>query len=408
MTFTLWSNVCAPLLRQVALGKLEQVFGGALKVIEPGGIVLAPSVAEFATVEVHTPGAYGWIVRGDVSAAEAYARGLWSTPDLVNLLRIGARNISQVNTRMEDTWQKWCAPLIRLLRPAATRRRQTRRNISAHYDLGNDFFSLFLDAERAYSCAVYPHEHATLEQAVQHKFELILQHLALRDGEHFLDLGCGWGGLSIAAARWADCRVTALTLSREQYQFVCERVTQAGLADRITPVLTDYRDFTPPRRFDKIASIEMIEAVGPDNFNEYFTHLGRLLAPDGRALVQAIVLPESRYAEALGRSDFIQQSIFPGGGLPSREAMQRGAEAARLQPLDEHDITPHYARTLADWRARFLARLGEAQPLGFDERFCRTWEYYLCYCEAGFAERAIGTVQALYAGPDASINPQSG
>lgn len=387
--------------RRAALAALERSFGGALKVVESGRVALSPSAPEYAVAHVEDSRAYRWIARGGLGAAESFALGMWRTPDLTGLLRAAARNIHAVNEALDGGWRRRLRRAARTLsRPLRMFRGAARRDIAAHYDLGNDFFALFLDAERAYSCAVYPGERATLEQATRHKFDLILDRLRLRAGERFLDLGCGWGGLSVAAAKGRGCAATALTLSREQHAYVRGRAAREGLRGALTPALADYRDFSPPEPFAKIASVEMIEAAGPGNFGEYFRHLRRLLSADGLALVQAIVIPEERYDAARRDVDFIQRRVFPGGGLPSRAEMRRASRAAGLRPLREWDITPHYARTLADWRTRFLSRRREVLRIGFDEKFCRLWEYYLCYCEAGFAERVIGNVQALYAGPE--------
>ena len=392
--------------RRAALSMLEKSFGGGLKVVERGQTALSPTEPEFAVAHVEDLRAYRWIARGGVGAAESYALGMWRAPDLTALLRLGARRIHSVNEALDGGWRRRARNAAQwLTRPARLFRAAARRDVAAHYDLGNDFFALFLDAERAYSCAVYPDENATLDEASRHKFRVILERLRPRAGERFLDLGCGWGGLAMTAARETGCDVSALTLSRAQWDFVRARAAREGLRDKVAPTLADYRDFAPPRPFDKIASVEMIEAVGDDGFGEYFRNLRRLLAPDGAALVQAIVIPEERRARARRDRDFIQRRVFPGGALPGRGEMRRAALSAGLRPAGERDITPHYARTLADWRARFLARREDAKKMGFNEQFCRMWEYYLCYCEAGFAEKVIGCTQAAFVGPTHPTHP---
>ena len=390
--------------RRAALSALERSFGGALKVVERGAVVLNPAVSDFAVVTVSDPRAYRFIAQGGVGAAESFALGMWQTPDLRALLGFAARNLRAVNAALDGGWRRnFRVAAAALSRPARMFRAAARRDIAAHYDLGDDFFALFLDSELAYSCAVYPGAESDLESASRNKMRIIADDLRLQEADRFLDLGCGWGGLSAFAVRDRGCETLALTLSRRQFEFVRAKAARENLGGKLTPVLRDYRDFSPPSPFAKIASVEMIEAVGPGNLGEYFRNLRRLLADDGLALVQAIVIPESRRESSLADPDFIRRRVFPGGALHSREAMSAAAQASGLRPAGLRDITPHYARTLSDWRVRFNRNRESAGRMGFGESFCRRWEYYLCYCEAGFAEKVIGVAQSLFAGPERDL-----
>ena len=274
----------------------------------------------------------------------------------------------------------------------------SRNNIAAHYDLGNDMFALFLDETMMYSCAIFDHPQATLHQASVEKLERICHKLDLCADDHLLEIGSGWGGLAIHAARRYGCRVTTTTISREQYQMTQQRVAEAGLGERITVLCEDYRKLSG--QYDKLVSIEMIEAVGHAYFDTYFAKCSSLLKPDGLMLLQSITIADQRYTAAKRSVDFIQRYIFPGGCLPSvaviSDAVARNTDL-RIAHLE--DIGTHYATTLKHWRKRFLARLDTVRALGYPEEFIRMWEYYLCYCEGGFRERAIGTAQVLLGKP---------
>jgi cyclopropane-fatty-acyl-phospholipid synthase len=274
----------------------------------------------------------------------------------------------------------------------------SRKNIAAHYDLGNDFFALFLDPSLMYSAAIFPDPEASLEAASEHKLDTICRQLQLEPGDHLLEIGTGWGGMALHAANHYGCRVTTTTLSREQYRHTCERVARAGLEDRITVLCQDYRELEG--RFDKLVSIEMIEAVGHQYYQDYFQKCSSLLKPEGLMVIQAITMADQRFEASKNSVDFIQKYVFPGGCLPSLEVISRHvARDTDMQIVDLHDITDHYARTLACWRERFLDKLEQVREQGFDENFQRMWEFYLCYCEGGFRERVIGTVQLTFAKP---------
>jgi cyclopropane-fatty-acyl-phospholipid synthase len=265
----------------------------------------------------------------------------------------------------------------------------SRRNIAAHYDLGNDFFALFLSPDLMYSSALWEGDDDTLEQASTRKLEAVCRQLQLQPGDRVVEIGTGWGGFALHAARHYGCHVTTTTISREQHALATRRVAEAGLQDRVTLLREDFRDLRGT--YDKLASIEMVEAIGARNLDAYFAKIGALLHPGGRALVQAITIEDHRYAQALGSVDFIKRHVFPGSFIPSVAALVAAKARASDLALDAlSDFGPSYARTLQAWRQRFLAQLPQVRAQGFDERFVRLWEYYLAYCEGGFRERSIG------------------
>ena len=335
---------------------------------------------------------------GSVGAGESYMAGEWDSDDLVGLLRLLLRNRSVVDG-LERGLARFSAPVRGLLQ---TLRRNTRRgsqrNIAAHYDLGNAFYRLWLDETLMYSSAVFERPDMTLAEASTAKLARICAKLRLGPHDHVLEIGTGWGGFALHAARHHGCRVTTTTLSREQYDLARTRVAAAGLSDRVTVLLSDYRDLAG--QYDKLVSIEMVEAVGADYLDTYFRACGALLKPDGAMLLQAITIADQRYQAALGEVDFIQKHIFPGGFLPSVGALVAASgTASDLRVVHLEDIGPHYADTLAHWRAAFLAQLDAVRDLGFNDTFIRMWLFYFAYCEAGFRERDLGTAQILLSKP---------
>jgi cyclopropane-fatty-acyl-phospholipid synthase len=283
-------------------------------------------------------------------------------------------------------------------------RRGARRNIEAHYDLGNDFYALFLDETMSYSCAIFERPDATLREASEAKIDRALRRLGLRPGMRLLEIGSGWGALAIRAARDFGCRVTTTTLSRQQHALATERVRAAGLGDRVEVLLEDYRDLRGT--YDRLVSIEMIEAVGWEYYERFFRACADRLAPDGLALVQSITIRDREFERAKREVDFIKKHVFPGGCIPSVAALVDAAgRGGDLGLVGFEEIGLHYATTLRHWRERFLGRRAEARALGHDERFLRLWEYYLAYCEGGFLERAIGNAQLLFAKPGAVPPP---
>ncbi len=352
-----------------------------------------------ATITVHDPAMYVDIAfGGSLGAAEAYIQGRWSCDDLTALCRIFARNLDHADS-LERGWARLAAPFAKAFHWL---RRNTRRgsgkNISAHYDLGNDFFQLFLDETMSYSSAIFPEPDTLLAEASFVKMERICQKLELQPDDHLLEIGTGWGSLAIHAAAWHGCRVTTVTISRRQYELAAERIAQAGLSDRITLLLRDYRDIQG--RFDKIVSVEMIEAVGHEFLDDYFRTCSGLLQPDGMMLLQAITIGDHRYERYRKSVDFIQRYVFPGSCLPSVAAICASvSRAADLRPAHLEDLTPHYAQTLRLWRRRFFERIDEVKRMGYSDNFIRLWEYYLRYCEAGFEEGVCGDVQLLLTKP---------
>jgi cyclopropane-fatty-acyl-phospholipid synthase len=350
-----------------------------------------------ATVTVKDPAFYSELAfGGSVGAAESYMLGHWQADDLTALLRLMLRNRHALDS-LETGPARISAPL-RLAAHWVHRntRAGSRRNISAHYDLGNEFFRLFLDETMMYSCALFERPDMSLAEASTAKLERICRRLALGPQDHVLEIGTGWGGFALHAAGRYGCRVTTTTISPSQHALARERVRAAGLEDRITILLEDYRDLKGT--FDKLVSIEMIEAIGHRQFEEFFRCCARRLAPGGQMLLQSITIADHRYARARDEVDFIKRYIFPGSCIPSISALaQAMAKGSDFRIVHLEDIGAHYATTLARWRQNFLANLPRVRALGLPESFIRMWEFYFCYCEAGFAERALGDVQMLLA-----------
>jgi cyclopropane-fatty-acyl-phospholipid synthase len=387
--------------RRFVLNALRVFPKGSLTIIEPDGsrVTLGEGDPQ-ANLEMTDWRTYRMMFTGgSLGAAEAFMEDLWRSDDLVGVVRYFAANVEPMQS-LEGAAAKLARPFLSALHVVNRNSvRGSRRNIAAHYDLGNDFFNLFLDRQMMYSSAIYPRADADLDEAAVHKLDVVCRKLSLRPEHHLLEIGTGWGGLAIHAARHYGCRVTTTTISREQYRHACDRVRAEGLEDRVTVLEQDYRLLDG--EYDRIVSIEMIEAVGHQYLSQYFGQLNRLVKPDGMVLVQAITVPDQRYRYALKSIDFIKRYIFPGGFLPSvRVMLAHLGDDTRLTPLDIDDIGLDYARTLADWRQRFLAASDKVAAQGFDDRFRRMWDYYLCYCEGAFRERAISTVQLLAAGPD--------
>lgn len=337
---------------------------------------------------------------GTVGAGEAYIHGFWRCDDLTGLVRIMVLN-RHVMTEMESGLAARGGALLRRLLHWANRnsKQGSARNIAAHYDLGNDLYRLMLDDTMAYSCGIFLHEQATLHEASIAKFDAVCRKLALTPSDHLVEIGTGWGGLAIHAAERYGCRVTTTTISREQHDFAKAKIAERGLSDRITLLFKDYRDLTG--QYDKLVSIEMIEAVGAQYLDTYFGKCSSLLKPTGAMLLQAITLQDQYYARALRSVDYIQRFVFPGSFIPSVEAISSSlTRATDMKIFNLEDIGPHYAPTLRLWRERFFANLQRVKELGYPDSFVRLWEFYLCYCEGGFAERQLGDVQMLLTKPD--------
>lgn len=352
-----------------------------------------------STVRVLHPDFYRRVAfGGSLAAGESYMDGLWTCSDLTTLVRIMVRN-QEAQQHLEGGLARLTVPLQRLLhRLNDNTRTGSRRNIAAHYDLGNDFYQLFLDPTMAYSCGVFERDDCTLEEASIAKFDRICRKLGLTADMKVLEIGTGWGGFAIHAARNYGCHVTTTTISRQQHDLAAERIAAAGLAECITLVQQDYRDLTG--QFDRLVSIEMIEAVGHRHLPTYFRVCSERLKPDGAALIQAITMPDHHYERYLKAPDYINRYIFPGSCCPSLHAISEAvARETDLRLTHLEDISLHYARTLREWRTAFHANLEQVRGMGFDERFIRMWEFYLCYCEGGFAERFTGDLQLLFTKP---------
>jgi len=358
-----------------------------------------------ASLRVLDPRFYGRVaLSGSLGFAESYLRGEWTTDDLTRLLRVFARNVTR------QGGGRWAhaalaRPLARLAHALrANSRRGSRRNIHAHYDLGNAFYALFLDETMTYSCAVFPEPAGTLHEASVRKLDLVCRKLGLGPNHRVLEIGTGWGSFAIHTARTYGCRVTTTTISPAQRGMALERVRAAGLSDRIEVLGTDYRDLSGT--FDRLVSIEMIEAVGHANLPAYFRACADRLRPDGAMLLQAITMPDRDYQDYLASVDYIQRYVFPGSSLPSLGAITRAIARTGLRVDHVESIGRHYGETLRRWRRAFTARLAEVRALGFDERFVRLWTYYLCYCEAGFEERYVDDLQIVLARPGWETPPR--
>jgi cyclopropane-fatty-acyl-phospholipid synthase len=352
-----------------------------------------------ATVRVRDPAFYREVaLNGSVGAGESYMEQHWDCSDLVALVRILVRNRDLLDA-LEGGLARFGGWAMRALHAMQRNTRGgSRRNIAAHYDLGNDLFALFLDDSMMYSSAIFATPDEPLHVAQERKLERICRKLDLSPRDRVIEIGSGWGGFALHAAGRHGCHVTTTTISREQFELASRRVQQAGLGDRITVLLRDYRDLDG--EFDKLVSIEMIEAIGHHYLDTFFGKCASLLHEAGMALVQAITIEDHRYAQALRAVDFIKRYIFPGSFIPSVSAMQGAlARASDLRLFHLEDIGPSYALTLRHWRQRFLARREAVRELGYPERFVRMWEFYLCYCEGGFLERATGDVQMLLTRP---------
>jgi cyclopropane-fatty-acyl-phospholipid synthase len=382
------------LLRRIKVGSLVVVDGGERRVYGSG----PPA----ATVQIVSPRTWPKLLRGSRGMAEAFAQGLWDSPDLAALIRLAARNAGGLD-RLRSLIAPVRWPLQRagaLLRRSTKRRR--RRDIAAHYDLGNELFSRILDPTMSYSCAVFEHQGMTLEQAQLAKLERVCEQLELGPEDRVLEIGTGWGAFALHAAATRGCHVTTTTISREQHDYAVEQVHSAGLSDRVTVLMEDYRDLRG--RYDKLVSIEMIEAVGWRQIGTFLAKCSELLAPDGVMLLQAITIDDRAYEVEKASKSFIKTYIFPGGCLPSHEVITRNvARRTDLQAVRLEDLTPHYVETLRRWRQNFTANERGLSELGYDERFRRLWTLYLAYCEAGFAERRICDVQLLLTKPRCRI-----
>ena len=334
------------------------------------------------------------VLKGSIGAAEAFIEGKWTSPDLTAVIRIFAK-AQQLTDQLEGK-KGWLSRVKNTLIHRANRNthKGSKNNIAAHYDIGNELYTRFLDSKMMYSGAIYPHSKASLEEAQLHKLNTICQRLELTENDHLLEIGTGWGGLAIHAAQFYGCKVTTTTISEEQYEYAQQKVHELGLTDKITLLKKDYRDLDGS--YDKLVSIEMIEAVGYEFLPSFFKQCNQLLKPGGKMLLQSITIADQRFEHYRNSVDFIQRYIFPGGFLPSvTEISKRTTRHTDMIIESMHDIGLDYAQTLAHWRENFLASWNELTNFGYDEKFKRLWLYYLGYCEGAFLERATSTVHVI-------------
>ncbi|MEV5120032.1 MULTISPECIES: cyclopropane-fatty-acyl-phospholipid synthase family protein [Stenotrophomonas] len=388
-------------LRRRLLAVLAPLREGGLRVRDPlGEVILGDRAGALqATVTISDMAFYRKVAaQGSVGAGESYIHGDWHCDDLVALVRLLVLNRDLLDG-MERGPARIGGWLLRgWNRLRRNSREGSRRNIAAHYDLGNDFFALFLSPDLMYSSAVFSDAGDSLETASRRKLDRICQQLQLQPGDRVVEIGTGWGGFALHAAQHYGCHVTTTTISAEQHALAAQRVAEAGLQERVTLLMQDYRDLQG--QFDKLVSIEMIEAIGAEYLDTYMATLQRLLKADGVALLQAITIEDQRYEQARRSVDYIKRFVFPGSFIPSINAILAAkTRACDLQLIAQQDFGHSYALTLRAWRQRFLAQLPAVRAQGFDDRFCRLWEFYLAYCEGGFLERSIGVSHLLLARP---------
>jgi cyclopropane-fatty-acyl-phospholipid synthase len=385
--------------RSVVFSVLAKIDYGQIELVDNGQRFLFPEFAEnkslLGRINIHDTSVYRDFVKGgSIGAAEAYIAGKWSSPDLTAVIRIFAR--AQQQTDALEQKKPWLTKLKYALLHRSNRNSQagSKKNILAHYDLGNELYSRFLDPQMMYSSAIYPQEEATLAEAQQHKLSTICQRLELKASDHLLEIGTGWGGLAIYAAQHYGCKVTTTTISDAQHAYAKQRIEELGLTEQITLLKKDYRDLTG--EYDKLVSIEMIEAVGFEYLPSFFQQCNQRLKPGGKLLIQSITIADQRFDYYKHNVDFIQRYIFPGGFLPSVTVLtQNLTQHTELVTESISDIGLDYAKTLAHWREAFLNAWSELTQFGYDEKFKRLWLYYFAYCEGAFLERSTSTVHLL-------------
>jgi cyclopropane-fatty-acyl-phospholipid synthase len=393
------------LARRVVTKQLAGLRRGEITVCDTSNTITLGEHADLrANLRVNRPQFFRHaVLGGTLSAAESFLNGDWECDDLTSLFRIFVRN-RDFASKLDGGLAKLASYGHRLFHWwRANTRRGSRRNIGAHYDLGNDFFGLWLDDTMAYSSGIFPSPGASLRDASVEKFDRVCRKLALQPSDEVLEIGTGWGGFAIHATKNYGCHVTTTTISREQIEVAQQRIKEAGLASQVTLLQQDYRDLRG--QFDKLVSIEMIEAVGYQFLDDFFWQCNRLLRPDGSLVLQAIVMPERGYGQYLKSVDFVQRYIFPGGCLPSLGAILASiGRATDLRFVHAENFAPHYAETLRRWRKAFRMRLDDVRRLGYSEEFIRLWNYYLCYCEAAFEERHVGVLQLQFDKPECRRN----
>jgi cyclopropane-fatty-acyl-phospholipid synthase len=346
-------------------------------------------------------------IGGSLGVADSYADGDWETDDLVKVFRIFLQN-QDVMDGMEKGWATALNKVAMWSYQLSQKNtiKGSRKNISLHYDLGNEFYQMMLDPTMTYSCGIFQSSKSTLEEASLAKYDRIIDELDIQPHHHVLEIGCGWGGFASRLAERTQAKLTATTISQKQFQYALKRMENEKVGRKVAIIRDDYRNLEG--KFDRIVSIEMIEAVGHEYLPTYFSKISNLLKPDGAALIQGITMPDHRYARYLKKVDYIRTRVFPGSCVPSASAMIEAATSkSDLRPLDLQDIGFHYTQTLFEWRKRFLENREDIKSLGYDESFLRAWEYYLCYCEAGFAEGYTSNVHLLLGKPQSKLKRES-
>lgn len=395
-------KVLFKMFKDLRFGKLSVTNCG--KVYEFGELRGKPDIT--ASAVIHDARFYlDVLFKGSLGAAESYMKGYWSTDNLTNVIRLFTANADLMNRRLDGGWSRVTAPIMRVYhRLRKNTQKGSRKNIVAHYDLSNDFFQLFLDQTMGYSCGIFEREDSTLHEAQIAKFDRICKKIRLSEQDHVVEIGGGWGGFARYAAESFGCRVTTTTISDEQFRYMKEQFAKLGITDRIQVLKKDYRRLTG--KFDKLVSIEMIEAVGHQYLDTFFACCCKLLKPDGMMALQAITVPDHEFDRHKHSVDFIKRYIFPGSCIPSVAAIMTSiARKTDLRLIHYEDITPHYATTLGLWRERFLNNLEKVQEMGYPKSFIRMWEFYLASCEGSFKERYNGDIQMIFCRPQCRHEP---
>ena len=388
--------------RKIILGYFKEIKEGQITVKENSDHMVfgevTPKFPVKATIEVQNSRMYMDIAaKGLNGSADAFIKGWWTCDNLTNLVRIFTRNRDTAN-KFESGIANLAIWALKLSHSCRRNNlKESLRNIHAHYDLGNEFFSTFLDDTRMYSCAIFTKPESSLHEASITKIDRICKKLSLSPADHLLEIGTGWGGFALYAAKNYGCRITSTTISQEQFIFSENLIKKNGLQDQVTILKKDFRELEG--QFDKLVSIEMIEAIGHRLYKTFFQKCGQLLKPEGLLAIQAITITDNLFQESKDFIDFIKQYIFPGSCIPSISALCSAATSSDIKLFHLEDITPHYARTLKEWRTNFLQNKSRVKNLGFTNPFIRLWLFYLCYCEGGFIERQIGNVQMVFTKP---------
>ena len=386
-------NYINKLARNIVSHQLAKIHHGQLLITENKKVsVFGARNRIRADIKVLNPNFYAYILfGGSIGAAESYMRGDWRSKNLTDVIRLMAVNSAAMDS-MEGSYKLLLQPLFKIIHYLNKNTvAGSKKNIVRHYDLSNDFFALFLDASMMYSSAIYANTKMNLEEAAINKIKIICEKLKLKSTDRLVEIGSGWGGFAIYAAQNYGCHVTTTTISEQQFLYVKNKIKQLKLSKKITLVKKDYRQLTG--KYNKLVSIEMIEAVGHHFYDTYFSKIATLLTDDGDALIQAITIRDQRYKAALKSVDFIQKYIFPGSTIPSVTSMQESlTRSTDMTIFDIQDIGSDYARTLNAWKVKFVANKARIKELGFDAEFMRMWFFYFCYCEGGFKEKVISDI----------------